>query len=209
MLAGATFANLARPALLNRQEFDVIEITGPVRVEQLLDALGDLLFALELICIEFAGQFAERLLHALQTLSTGLSVALSLFTGVDPVHGVVGFSSRIVSGETIECLILGCAVGNELAQDPFFCLVGRFKRLLERFDLAPGLGQQGDDPSTMAGDEGELPVRADLAVGHIEKIWPAGNRQDLLPRLDMRGVVGTVARIGLELNRHGTVGREG
>src|SRR5439155_14271190 len=75
--------------------------------------------------------------------------------------------------------------------------------------LATGAWQDGEEPAAVVMDVGHVLSGGELAVGDVEEVAAAGQLAEDLPGADMGAVVGGVAALDAEVDRHGAVARDG
>lgn len=75
--------------------------------------------------------------------------------------------------------------------------------------LIAGSGHDRQEPSVADGNEAHVLSRAKFAVRHVEEVRVAADSLDEQPGIDVNGIVGGVAIVGLGVDGHGTVGGDG
>ena len=78
----------------------------------------------------------------------------------------------------------------------------------ERGVFLAGARHHGDEPATAAGDVAHRLAGAQFAVRDVEKIYPAGQRDQTVPGRDVRRVIGGIATREAVGDRHGPIGTD-
>src|SRR5205085_8746056 len=112
---------------------------------------------------------------------------------------------RLVDAVTVDQLALAI----ELVVDLFPAGVALADRLAEGRVLATGAWQDGEEPAAALMDVGHVLGGGELAVGDVEEIAPAGQLGQEVPGGPVRTVVGRVAALDAEVDRHGAIAARG